>query len=475
MEVTWGLCLYPHQTRHHVWNTKDTSPVWLANRVTEATSAGFSPIHSRDFRPMQLLDSKDRILGLDVPLSSGTFALAGKLVVTVATTPGRKSGGVQEDRVLLFPSLLLDPIAPVQDHGGAPAGVGLGFLGDMRDYALFGVCDGTTGDHAAQFVQDHFVSILRMSPAFRGEEGGPSKAREQANNNDLTREAQMHRALGETFREVDAALARHVVACSTDGDIHPCTGCTAVVALVYLPTLLVAIAHAGDSEAIVGSRDSKVTHTGNNDSEHGDRSDPILDNVQAQSLTPPHLPNNPIEQKRIESAGGQVVLHRRNAYRKHSVYHMASSDDYLQKHGVGRSFAWSRGFGGGYLKTDFGMSIEPGLCAMRLMRENQLASAVRGSLPDLEDGAATTLCRGQVLILASDGLWERITPLETVLVALRSDVMQPTAGEGEGKFSEPTALSLAERLVQGTITRGTKDNVSVITLLVVDDNAKREA
>ncbi|CAI9107000.1 OLC1v1006264C1 [Oldenlandia corymbosa var. corymbosa] len=129
----------------------------------------------------------------------------------------------------------------------------------------------------------------------------------------------------------------------------------------------------------------------------------------AEALTSDHRPSRQDERDRIEALGGYVDC-------KHGVWRI---------HG---SLAVSRGIGDQYLKQ--WVVAEP-------------ETRILGLEPDLE-----------FLILASDGLWDKVTNQEAI------DIARPLCISIE----KPQMLSACKRLVDLSISRGSVDDVSVMLI-----------
>jgi len=129
-----------------------------------------------------------------------------------------------------------------------------------------------------------------------------------------------------------------------------------------------------------------------------------------------HKPNNPIENKRIHAAGGFVVAGR-----------------------VDGQLALSRAFGDSAFKNS----------AFRSTVETQKVIAV----PEF---ASCAVQRGDVIVLACDGLYERLTYKAVAKLTMRSVRLG----------ASPT--DIATSLIAKSLAHGSQDNISVMVIIVND-------
>lgn len=139
------------------------------------------------------------------------------------------------------------------------------------DIHLFAVFDGHGGSEVARFCEKYFVETLVKNPNFQNK-----KYKE---------------ALIETYYEMDVLLEQNDHALlkplMEHTEITSQAGCTAVVLLMTPEQYYVA--NAGDSRCVLYTKDNKVV-----------------------ALTEDHKPENTLEKKRIEEAGGMVCEGRIN-------------------------------------------------------------------------------------------------------------------------------------------------------------------
>jgi len=139
------------------------------------------------------------------------------------------------------------------------------------DVHLFAVFDGHAGDEVAKFVEKHFESSLTNNNSFKQQDYG--------------------KALYETFLLMDELLkspeGQKEIAQYQQNPTGPSiAGCTACVVLLVKDKIYVA--NAGDSRCVIATRRGVF------------------------ELTKDHKPSDPLEQQRIEKAGGLVLDGRVN-------------------------------------------------------------------------------------------------------------------------------------------------------------------
>jgi len=139
------------------------------------------------------------------------------------------------------------------------------------DIHLFAVFDGHAGHEVAKFVEKHFESTLINNPAFKQQDYG--------------------KALYETFLAMDQLIAssqgqKELAQYQQNPTGGSIAGCTACVALIVKDKIFVA--NAGDSRCVVATRRGVF------------------------GLTKDHKPSDPVEQQRIEKAGGAIFEGRVN-------------------------------------------------------------------------------------------------------------------------------------------------------------------
>lgn len=139
------------------------------------------------------------------------------------------------------------------------------------DVHLFAVFDGHGGSEVARFCEKYFVDTLIKSPHFK--------------------EKNYEAALKETYEKLDVLLEQDNFALlkpfMEQTDLSSQAGCTAVVVLLTPDKYF--IANAGDSRCVLFCKDQNIV-----------------------PLTEDHKPDNTLERKRIEQAGGLVCDGRIN-------------------------------------------------------------------------------------------------------------------------------------------------------------------
>lgn len=201
-------------------------------------------------------------------------------------------------------------------------------------------------------------------------------------------------ALKEVYARTDAQILE---LCKQFG--HNYSSSTAVIVLVTSDAIVVS--HVGDSRACLVSNENN-----------------------SRFLTSDHGPANPSERKRIEANGGSVVL-----LSSHNTKPYLRGGDFLKRKLAGEQamqLQYSRALGGKDLKP-FGLTAEPDISVHRIDKSKDLA-----------------------LIIASDGLWDIVTP-----------------EQAKRLVCECTRTSPAEALVQYVLKHQqcTSDNITDIVLM----------
>jgi serine/threonine protein phosphatase PrpC len=139
--------------------------------------------------------------------------------------------------------------------------------------------------------------------------------------------------------------------------------------------------------------------------------------ANAVPLTADHKASNPSEAQRINTADPHATV---------------TSDGYLYE-----ELAVSRGLGSAHVKAD----------------PAKRAYVATPEVTSIEIGAADDF-----LILASDGLWDKVGPQDAVAAARRSLAAQKDA------------TAAAEALIERAVKLGSDDNISVVVVLLHDRN-----
>lgn len=178
---------------------------------------------------------------------------------------------------------------------------------------------------------------------------------------------------------------------------------------------------------------------------------------KAVRLTTDHKPDEPSEQRRIESIGGSVLVRGRCARVTHSNTSMMLA--------TSRSFG-DRGFKESWEAVAAQEAMEAALDAGNADELDQAeASDAAGAapIPPLLSAVPTTLARrvsaeDKFLILACDGVWDVLTD-QDACDSVRSALEQPGA--------EPEAA--ARKLVGDAYRAGSEDNISALVAVLHHD------
>lgn len=261
--------------------------------------------------------------------------------------------------------------------------------------------DGTVGHHASDYLSKHFPSYLTASPAMQ--EVLHSTVYSDQTKQTLPMEvvaARIKQAMREAFLCADQGLLK---VCA-EQSLHYASS-TGVAAVVWKN--LLTIAHVGDSKACI----AKVTHDGR---------------VVPEWLTIDHKPDMPQELARIQQCGGSLVwLHGSKPYIRGA--------DFVRRQANGehpKQLNYSRAFGGKDLKK-YGLSAEPDINHFEV---------------DVDD---------RVVLLASDGLWDVLSPQLACQIAL--------AARKDGLCPSQAVVDYAIREMPRV---GVRDNVTVLAIFL---------
>jgi len=229
------------------------------------------------------------------------------------------------------------------------------------DISVYGVFDGTVGDHASEYCQKNFIPELMKIKEFH--ELMNEQMNDQSEINSLLHKAKqiMHHSFLKTDRSLLQYCQKH--------SYHYASS-TGVV--VFLIGNVLTVAHVGDSRACIASLSSSG-------------------NMNCEMLTLSHKPNQPSEMHRIQQCGGSVVyLHYDKPYIR--------GGDFLLKQSRGekaKQLNYSRAFGGKDLKM-FGLIADPDISHFNITSEDKL------------------------ILIGSDGLWDCMSAHEASEIALAS-------------------------------------------------------
>lgn len=258
--------------------------------------------------------------------------------------------------------------------------------------AFFGVFDGTVGDFASRNAGELAVPCLVNTRGW---------AELQVAKDYRERVVAARETMEQMYHAVDDTILKRMA----EQHDHYATS-TSVTALV-LDDLLV-VGHIGDSRIVVGWEEPG--------------------GLMAECLTEDHKPDLDVERARIEANGGSVeclVNHGNKAYIR--------GGDFLLRKALGEKpmqLQYARAFGAKDLKM-FGVSSIPDVKTLNLKDR-----------------------RIRYLILASDGIWDMMTPLEAVTVA---------------HVAHQKGLSSAEHIIRLALSatnekRGKSDNITAVVV-----------
>lgn len=275
---------------------------------------------------------------------------------------------------------------------------------------LYGVFDGHSGKEVARFAQRSIVGFVLeawATPEGRGN-AEVTLRRAFARCSDALERRQTlprrstpgaKRRSQRYWRDADATIAggRRQTERSSRRTRYASDGSTVTLALVDWERRTVTLAHVGDSTAVVVGRDGSVVHR-----------------------TPDHNCYNEAETARIQRAGGSISPGFVDAIPR-----------------LNGTLAVTRAFG------DFGM------------RRHGLTSE-----PEVHTVSFADDVDARVLLIASDGLWDKVT------------VEEAAARTANGN-SRQTLQDLCESLRNLTLSRNTGDNVSVLAVRLSDALVQR--
>nr|SVE74103.1 EOG090X03VW [Daphnia barbata] len=155
---------------------------------------------------------------------------------------------------------------------------GAGGLGNLMDWSFFAVFDGHCGSTVSAHCAEHLLPTIIETEDFK--KISPNTAENDEENNEL--ESTIRRAIHAGFLKLDETMRQ--MPCVANGEDK--SGSTAVSTLIS-PTHFY-IANCGDSRAV------------------------LCRNGEAAVCTMDHKPTVAAEKKRIQDAGGSVMIHRVN-------------------------------------------------------------------------------------------------------------------------------------------------------------------
>eukprot|EP01039_Chlorochromonas_danica_P004657 gene4657-5100_t len=265
-----------------------------------------------------------------------------------------------------------------------------------------GVFDGTVGPHAADFIAKeipyHLAASKHMQELLRSTNNNLDGKHQPPALEAVA--CQIKAALHETFLSADRSL----LAMCAEQNLHYASS-TGVTALLW--NNLLTVAHIGDSKACI----MKVMPDGR---------------TMAEWLTIDHKPNMPHELERIERSGGSLVwLHGNKPYIRGA--------DFVRRQCNGehpKQLNYSRAFGGKDLKK-YGLIAEPDINHFEILPDDRL------------------------VLLASDGLWDVLSPNVAFEVAFTA--------RREGRCP---CHAIVECAIREMPNRNVQDNCTVIAIFL---------
>lgn len=248
-----------------------------------------------------------------------------------------------------------------------------------KQYSYYGVFDGHAGVDAATFAASHLHHNLVSSLAFK--------------------DGDVEDALRTAFRVTDSEYLERSALTKVKA------GCTAVVCLretdPVTSTCKLFFAWAGDSQAI------------------------LIRDGSPLDLTPPHKPDDPKEQERIEAAGGTVQF--QDIWR------------------VDGSLGVSRAIGDPDYKPY--VTADPEIVSVVLQNNDDF------------------------LVLACDGLWDQISPEEATSIVyehLAEQIASLDDADGKESSVDEVASKVSSALMESAKKEGSQDNITVLVVFLKD-------
>ncbi|UYV61292.1 PPM1D [Cordylochernes scorpioides] len=291
------------------------------------------------------------------------------------------------------------------------------------EYAYFGIFDGHGGREAALFAKEHLMDFIVNQRNF------------WSNNDEL-----ILKAIKDGFVAAHHAMWKEVGGWpKTMSGLPSTSGTTASVAFIKQGKMYVG--HVGDSRIVLGYQEA-------------DRK-----SWSCQTLTRDHKPESPAEKARIYSAGGRVMRKagvERVVWRRPRLGHTgpvrrSTPFDHIPFLAVARSLGdlWSYN----YLAGEFVVSPEPDVSVVPL-----------------------DMRRHRCILLASDGLWNMLSPWEAVRIAQEAELqneslilesaLHPSMASSKAVICNPSKL-LVDRALSKWMSFGMRaDNTSVVTVLL---------
>lgn len=295
----------------------------------------------------------------------------------------------------------------------------------VEEIGLFGVFDGHgDGGKVSSFIADHLLQTLQKEWV------------EYDKNEDENKESKT--AEGESMSKEEVVLIN--VCCELDEllyekNVHQHGGSTGVFALLKDKEIIVA--NVGDSRAILitGEEDAQSpTQKTTEEKQNTTPSSPSYP-ISVIPLSEDHKPNLPAEKERIEKAGMKVISESFQNIVLHKIQLPGPSNTKI---------ALSRAFG------DFDFKSNPDLAL-----EEQALTCV----PEVATYRRNT--KDKLLVLACDGIWDVMSNDEV------GQFVYSKWAEGEKILAK-----IGDELLSECLTRGSRDNMTVLIVRVYLDPVK---
>lgn len=378
-----------------------------------------SPANSRSSRADDSEDDVDDTDGESCPVDGpgspsvkdAGVARRGRLRIQVGVALAQGARAYMEDRYSIVENLFddetinsLDDDEMLLDHDPA-SGVP---MVTTTSPSLFAIYDGHNGAFAADYARDRFRELLSESDVLRDvnrrARRGPMRAEDVA---------RVRKLLVEAFETVDdEILTRTVRMGKRDGS-------TVLLGLLVGGKLFVA--NVGDSRGVLSRSPSGDFH----DEEDHD----------AIRVSVDHKPDCATETARVEAAGGKVIFS--------GCWRVAHDRVPLR-------LAISRSLGDHPLKVNL-----PASCSAPLV-------SVEPDITVVDVAGA----QHELMVLASDGLWDRLSDHEAVRLA-RAKVAEFDAGGEAGEAAGPSAEALrfaAGALIEDALGKRSMDNITAMVV-----------
>ncbi|CAF1445899.1 unnamed protein product, partial [Didymodactylos carnosus] len=325
--------------------------------------------------------------------------------------------------------------------------------------AYFGIFDGHGGKEAAEFARQNLCQRILEQDDFW------ASSSSNVTNGEISSEETMVTSEKEVDDKILSAIRKGFLQCHSDmwndlpkwiktsSGLPSTSGCTASVVFVRGNKLY--IGHVGDSAIVLGVGDS------------------LYQPWECVRLTKDHKPEDPSELKRIRDSGGnvlcktgvhRVVWNRPKVSHSHNHRHSQHSHHYSHR----TSAINSQSMTNEYEQIPF-LAVSRALGDLWSLnsRTNMYSVSPEPELTVIEINPFKHRC----LILASDGLWNMMTPEDAVEIVRSCDVkteemILKAEDDDQRPFRNPS-----HELVQKSLTRWRErmlraDNVTCITVML---------